>query len=144
MPWVNPLAGPYGHLCYGQRWGRLHAGVDLAAPDGTPIHAAAAGTVVAAGVPASGYGNAVLIDHGNGYLDPLRPHVAPSRSPTGDKVKRRPADRQRGHHRPLHRPAPALRGARGAVATRSTRSTFLRAHGVDMPTSSTASGTGPA
>jgi murein DD-endopeptidase MepM/ murein hydrolase activator NlpD len=45
----------------------MHEGVDLAAPDGTPIVAAGAGIVVAAG-PADGYGNAVLIDHGNGYL----------------------------------------------------------------------------
>jgi murein DD-endopeptidase MepM/ murein hydrolase activator NlpD len=41
--------------------------VDLAAPNGTPIRAAGAGVVVAAGEE-SGYGNAVLIDHGNGFL----------------------------------------------------------------------------
>jgi murein DD-endopeptidase MepM/ murein hydrolase activator NlpD len=66
-PWINPLPEAATTSCYGQRWGRLHAGVDLAAPDGSPIRAAGAGIVVAAG-PAEGYGNAVLIDHGNGYL----------------------------------------------------------------------------
>jgi murein DD-endopeptidase MepM/ murein hydrolase activator NlpD len=65
--WVNPLPEAVVTSCFGQRWGRLHAGVDLAAPDGTPIHAAGAGVVVAAG-EAAGYGNAVLIDHGNGFL----------------------------------------------------------------------------
>jgi murein DD-endopeptidase MepM/ murein hydrolase activator NlpD len=53
--------------CFGERWGRLHAGIDLAAPYGTPIRVAGAGVVVAAG-PAAGYGNAVLVDHGNGFL----------------------------------------------------------------------------
>jgi murein DD-endopeptidase MepM/ murein hydrolase activator NlpD len=65
--WVNPLPEAAVTSCFGQRWGRLHAGVDLAAPDGTRIMAAGAGTVVLAGVEA-GYGNAVLIDHGNGFL----------------------------------------------------------------------------
>jgi murein DD-endopeptidase MepM/ murein hydrolase activator NlpD len=65
--WVNPLPEAAVTSCFGQRWGRLHAGVDLAAPNGTRIRAAGAGVVVAEG-PAAGYGNAVLIDHGNGYL----------------------------------------------------------------------------
>jgi murein DD-endopeptidase MepM/ murein hydrolase activator NlpD len=65
--WVNPLPEASVTSCFGLRWGRLHAGVDLAAPDGTPIRAAGAGVVVAAG-PAAGSGNAVLIDHGNGFL----------------------------------------------------------------------------
>ena len=65
--WVNPLPEASVTSCFGLRWGRLHAGVDLAAPDGTRIRAAGAGVIVAAG-PADGYGNAVLIDHGNGFL----------------------------------------------------------------------------
>ncbi|MEV4638180.1 M23 family metallopeptidase [Actinoplanes sp. NPDC049548] len=68
MPlWVNPMPEGAVTSCMGPRWGRLHAGVDLAAASGTPIRAAGKGVVVAAG-PAEGYGNAVLIDHGNGYL----------------------------------------------------------------------------
>ena len=65
--WVNPLPQAVVSSCYGMRWGRLHAGVDLAAPNGTPIRAAGAGVIVKAGAE-EGYGNAVLIDHGNGYL----------------------------------------------------------------------------
>lgn len=65
--WVNPMPEASVTSCYGQRWGRLHAGVDLAAAHGTPIRAVGAGIVVRAGAQA-GYGNAVLIDHGNGYL----------------------------------------------------------------------------
>jgi murein DD-endopeptidase MepM/ murein hydrolase activator NlpD len=65
--WVNPLPEAEVTSCFGERWGHLHAGVDLAAAYGTPIRAVGAGTVIAAG-PAAGYGNAVLIDHHNGYL----------------------------------------------------------------------------
>jgi murein DD-endopeptidase MepM/ murein hydrolase activator NlpD len=43
----------------------MHPGVDLPAPEGTPITAARAGTVIAAG-PRGGYGNAVEVDHGDG------------------------------------------------------------------------------
>ena len=50
---------------YGWRWGRMHEGIDLAVPVGTPVVAAAAGTVIVAGW-FGGYGNLVVVDHGNG------------------------------------------------------------------------------
>ena len=50
---------------YGARWGSVHKGVDIANATGTPIWAAAAGEVFHAG-SFGGYGNAVLIDHGEG------------------------------------------------------------------------------
>ena len=50
---------------YGQRWGRLHAGIDIAAPAGTPIAASGAGQVVYTG-SMSGYGLLVVIQHAGG------------------------------------------------------------------------------
>jgi murein DD-endopeptidase MepM/ murein hydrolase activator NlpD len=61
---IWPLNGPLTSG-YGMRWGRLHEGIDIAAPTGTPIWAAAAGTVIYAGW-LGGYGNLVVVDHGNG------------------------------------------------------------------------------
>jgi len=50
---------------FGMRWGRLHEGIDISAATGTPIWAAAAGTVIHAGW-LGGYGNLVVLDNGNG------------------------------------------------------------------------------
>jgi murein DD-endopeptidase MepM/ murein hydrolase activator NlpD len=55
-----PITSPYG-----MRWGRMHEGIDLGAAYGTPIAAAAAGTVIYAGWM-EGYGNLTVLDHGGG------------------------------------------------------------------------------
>ncbi len=49
---------------FGFRWGRMHEGIDVAAPTGRPIGAAAAGTVIVAGW-SGGYGNLVVVSHGS-------------------------------------------------------------------------------
>jgi len=61
---IWPVSGPVTSG-FGMRWGRLHAGIDIAVAYGTPIHASAAGTVIFAGWM-GGYGNFVIIDHGGG------------------------------------------------------------------------------
>ncbi len=61
---VWPVSGPVTSG-FGERWGRMHEGIDIAVPEGTPVVAAAAGTVIEAGW-GGGYGNLVVIDHGNG------------------------------------------------------------------------------
>ncbi len=60
-PVNGPITSPFG-----MRWGTLHPGIDIGVPSGTPVHAAAAGTVIYCGWE-SGYGNLVVIDHGGGY-----------------------------------------------------------------------------
>jgi murein DD-endopeptidase MepM/ murein hydrolase activator NlpD len=57
-PVNGPITSPFG-----PRWGSFHAGIDIGVPTGTPIHAAAAGTVIYCGVE-SGYGNLVVLDNG--------------------------------------------------------------------------------
>jgi murein DD-endopeptidase MepM/ murein hydrolase activator NlpD len=61
---VWPVSGPVVSG-YGWRWGRMHEGIDIAAGYGTPIQASAAGNVIYAGWM-GGYGNLIIIDHGNG------------------------------------------------------------------------------
>ena len=62
---VLPVNGARLTSTFGQRWGTLHAGIDLAAPMRTPEMAAMDGIVLEAG-PASGFGLAVYIQHENG------------------------------------------------------------------------------
>jgi murein DD-endopeptidase MepM/ murein hydrolase activator NlpD len=61
---VWPVGGPVVSP-FGWRWGRMHEGIDIAAGYGTPIAAAAAGTVIYAGWM-GGYGNLIIVDHGGG------------------------------------------------------------------------------
>jgi murein DD-endopeptidase MepM/ murein hydrolase activator NlpD len=56
-PVDGPVVSPFG-----MRWGRLHAGVDIAVPSGTPIRAADSGRVVLMGW-VGGYGNYTCIQH---------------------------------------------------------------------------------
>jgi murein DD-endopeptidase MepM/ murein hydrolase activator NlpD len=59
---IWPVNGPISSG-FGMRWGRLHAGIDIPVPEGTPIRAADGGTVAIAGWT-GGYGNYTCIQHG--------------------------------------------------------------------------------
>ena len=69
------------------RWGRMHNGIDIAGGDdyGQPFYAAASGTVTWSGNDGGGYGNYVMIDHGNGYMT-VYGHASALACSTGDYV----------------------------------------------------------
>jgi murein DD-endopeptidase MepM/ murein hydrolase activator NlpD len=64
---IWPVSGPVVSP-FGMRWGQMHEGIDIAVPEGTPIRAAASGTVVLqqGEAESGGYGNFTCIDHGGG------------------------------------------------------------------------------
>jgi murein DD-endopeptidase MepM/ murein hydrolase activator NlpD len=53
---------------FGARWGKPHEGIDLPAPVGTPVFAAADGRVVYAGAGIRGYGNLIVLKHAGDLL----------------------------------------------------------------------------
>ena len=63
-PVSGSVASAFGYRCLADLC-RMHEGIDIGVGYGTPIHAAAAGTVIEAGVE-GGYGNLIVIDHGGG------------------------------------------------------------------------------
>ncbi|HEY0830019.1 MAG TPA: peptidoglycan DD-metalloendopeptidase family protein [Candidatus Dormibacteraeota bacterium] len=75
---LEPPYGPYKHF---------HTGVDIAAPLGTPVMAAADGLVVAVGHTSTGYGNYVVIAHGGGIAT-LYGHLLQTNASVGDRVVR--------------------------------------------------------
>jgi murein DD-endopeptidase MepM/ murein hydrolase activator NlpD len=74
MPDMWPIMGPitsgFGERVdpiLGMGEGEFHKGVDIGSPDGTPVHAPAAGRVIKAAM-GNGYGREIEIDHGNGIV----------------------------------------------------------------------------
>lgn len=66
---------------------KFHAGLDFAAPQGTPIYATANGVVNTAGNLGNGFGNHVIINHGYGY-ETLYGHMFRIKVRSGTRVKR--------------------------------------------------------
>ena len=66
---------------------KFHAGLDFAAPQGTPIYATADGSVITAGNTGNGYGNYVVINHSYGY-ETLYGHMVRVKVRNGQTVKR--------------------------------------------------------
>lgn len=87
LPFAIPLNGGYRFTSpFGYRWGRLHAGVDLAGPIGMDVHAPADGTVVEAGWE-SGYGQMIRIQHDFG-ISTVYGHLSRILVREGQKVSR--------------------------------------------------------
>lgn len=63
--YIKPLSGGRFTSGFGQRWGRMHKGVDWACPTGTVVYASSDGVVEYAGW-GNGYGNTVLLSHPDG------------------------------------------------------------------------------
>jgi len=82
-PTRAPLTSPYGLRTLGTRLD-MHHGVDLGVPIGTPVVAMTAGRVTLAGAR-SGYGLAVMIDHGGGWVT-LYGHLSRVDVSVGDEV----------------------------------------------------------
>jgi murein DD-endopeptidase MepM/ murein hydrolase activator NlpD len=82
--WVLPVKGYRFSSPFGYRWGRLHAGDDLAAPLGTRIGSISSGTVVFAGRQ-SGYGLKVEVRHWDGTVS-WYGHMSSIAVQVGDKV----------------------------------------------------------
>ncbi|HLS89548.1 MAG TPA: M23 family metallopeptidase [Sphingobacteriaceae bacterium] len=72
---------------FGWRRGRLHGGVDIAAPKGTPVMAADSGIVKEAGVRGA-FGQLVTIDHGGGKLVTLYAHLSSIHTKVGARVEK--------------------------------------------------------
>jgi murein DD-endopeptidase MepM/ murein hydrolase activator NlpD len=83
--WLLPVRDYRYSSPYGQRWGRLHAGVDLAGPTGTVIYAMHGGTVTHSRF-SGGYGYLVIIDHGDG-VETLYAHASELLAYEGQEVQ---------------------------------------------------------
>ena len=128
--WLLPMHDYTFSSPYGWRWNRMHNGIDLAAPHGTPIFAVHAGTVTLARWN-GGYGYAVIIDHGDG-VQTLYGHNSELLVSEGQEARWRADRADRQHRLPfgihLHfgvrprgsaRPGTVAAGARGRRLTRS-------------------------
>lgn len=83
--WLLPLHNYTFTSPYGLRWGQLHAGVDLSAPEGTPYRAIHAGTVKLAGWN-GGYGYCVIVQHEDG-TESVYGHSSKIEVKVGQQVK---------------------------------------------------------
>ena len=85
LPLAMPVRDSFRYTSgFGRRWGRMHEGIDMAGPVGTPIYATGDGVVIQAG-RASGYGNLIKIQHELG-TETRYGHLSRIRVKVGDKV----------------------------------------------------------
>ena len=87
LPFAIPLTGGYRFTSpFGWRWGRLHAGIDLAGPVGMDVHAPADGVVTETGWE-NGYGQMIKLRHDFGVTT-VYGHLSKIRVKVGQKVSR--------------------------------------------------------
>lgn len=87
LPVAGRITSGYGYRIHPiLKTKRLHTGVDIAAPSGTPIHAAGGGEVIWAGWR-GGYGNCIIIDHGGGKAT-LYAHMSRYNASVGKRVSK--------------------------------------------------------
>ena len=118
---IWPVSGPVTSP-FGWRWGRMHEGIDIGVAYGTPIHAAASGTVIYCGWE-SGLRQPDGDRPRRQPRDRLRPPELDRRR-CGQQVSTGPGDRLRRLHRPLA-PARTCTSRCASTATPSTRSATL-------------------
>lgn len=83
--YIWPAQGQLTSL-FGTRWGRMHTGIDIANLKGTPIYAADSGTVIYS-ARKSGYGNLIIIYHGDGR-ETYYGHLSAYAASSGDAVEK--------------------------------------------------------
>lgn len=87
LPLSMPVKSAFRYTSpFAQRWGRMHEGIDMAAPVGTPIYATGDGTVIFAGRQ-NGYGNVIKIQHALG-TETRYGHLSRINVRAGQKVSR--------------------------------------------------------
>ncbi|MFI7598569.1 M23 family metallopeptidase [Actinoplanes sp. NPDC049681] len=126
--WLLPLDDYEFTSGYGVRFGQLHSGIDLAAPEGTPYKAIHAGTVVSAGYD-GGYGYAITIKHDDG-TQIIYAHSRRLLVQAGDQVKAGQVIGEvgnTGHSYGTH-----LHVGVYVNGSPTDPIVFLRAHGVDI------------
>lgn len=87
-PCSGPITSPFGyriHPIFGTTI--YHSGIDIGVDEGTPVHAADSGVVIYSGSGLTGYGNVVIIDHGNG-LSTLYAHNSALLVSEGESVSK--------------------------------------------------------
>ncbi|GAB6151408.1 M23 family metallopeptidase [Desulfosporosinus burensis] len=85
LPDYHTISSPYGWRIHPITKAKsLHTGADIPAPNGTPIYAAGAGTVIYSGWYGA-YGNTVIVDHGKG-ISSMYPHQSKIAVPNGQNL----------------------------------------------------------
>ncbi len=83
--YITSVQGPRTHPVTGQY--KNHGGTDIGASYGSPIYAADSGTIATVGYDANGYGNYVMINHGNG-MQTLYAHMSSVAVSQGQSVSK--------------------------------------------------------